>query len=198
MAELVENSNIRVDCYLAVLKKFKKLYPNERFEVITLTSKSPLAPSKKLLERAKESNMAFQDYCIQLGWEYAANHQACEKLKELANYSLDKILFLVCYEKDSSICHRSYVKKVLEIYQQKYLKPKPEKQAHFNTLISEVNLVKPSKDNQDKTKLVFKWCKCGVFNESTLSTYCLKLKKTCDNWEKCKVREPREKGKTNE
>jgi len=105
---------IRVDCYLAKLNEFKKKYPDSHFEVITRTSKSPLSPSWKLLNRSKETNMSLEEYLTLLEEELKNNPLAKKKIDELITISKSKDIFLVCYEQDPSNCHRSFVKKVIE------------------------------------------------------------------------------------
>lgn len=113
---------IRVDCYLAVLDKFKKKYPKAHFEVITNTSKSPLAPSKDLLITAgiykrkdgtKNPKMNFDDYAKLFKEEIYRSEEAYNKLKELSEIGLKKDVFLVCYEKDYMRCHRFIIAKLL-------------------------------------------------------------------------------------
>jgi len=105
---------IRVDCYLAKLNEFKKKFPDSHFEVITRTSKSPLSPSWKLLNRSKETNMSLEEYLTLLEEELKNNPLAKKKIDELITISKSKDIFLVCYEQDPSNCHRSFVKKVIE------------------------------------------------------------------------------------
>jgi len=124
------NKNIRIDCYLAILDKTRKLYPNARFEVITRVAKHPLSPSWSLLNKAKAVKMPFDEYITRLSLELAYvvdkegnlkhNEEVIAKLAELAEYSEKNLLFLVCYEKDPKFCHRSYIKKVLEIIQENH------------------------------------------------------------------------------
>ncbi|HEY0088780.1 MAG TPA: DUF488 domain-containing protein [Candidatus Lokiarchaeia archaeon] len=105
---------IRVDCYLAKLNEFKKKYPDSHFEVITRTTKSPLSPSWKLLNKSKEMKMPFDVYLTLLEEELKNNPLAQKKIDELITISKSKDIFLVCYEKDPSNCHRSFVKKLIE------------------------------------------------------------------------------------
>ena len=107
-------SSIRIDCYLARLKDFKKEFPNCHFEIITRTAKSPLSPSWKLLKKAKDSNMPFKTYLHLLSIELENNVEAQKRIKELAEISRERDVFLVCYEKDSSKCHRIYIKDLIE------------------------------------------------------------------------------------
>lgn len=119
----MENERIRTDCYLALLKRFRERYPNAHFEVITSRSSSPLKPSKELLINAgimkkrdgsKNPMMPFNEYSILLKEEIRKNQEAWKRLKELKEMSKKKTVFLVCYEKDSSKCHRTLIKEMIE------------------------------------------------------------------------------------
>ena len=105
---------IRTDCYLAVLKKFKEKYPSAHFEVITRYANHVLSPSWELLRQAKEENWSFKRYKEALLKELLNNNAALEKIKKLKNISRRKVLFLVCYEKDASKCHRTIVKELIK------------------------------------------------------------------------------------
>ncbi|HME53812.1 MAG TPA: DUF488 domain-containing protein [Candidatus Lokiarchaeia archaeon] len=105
---------IRVECYLAVLKSFKQKYPQAHFEVMTRTAKSPLSPSQALLDRYKQGKESIDVYFVELEQELRARPAAMHRLKELEDISKEKDVFLVCYEKDPSMCHRSLVKRMME------------------------------------------------------------------------------------
>ena len=40
--------------------------------------------------------------------------KAIERIRELREIAKEKVVFLVCYEKDSKECHRSIIKDILE------------------------------------------------------------------------------------
>lgn len=116
--------SIRIDCYLAKLKSYKNMYPDAVFKVITRTAKSPLAPSRQLLDKSKKEKMDFQTYKKYFLFE--KNKQKRDKteeglkfmreLNEIVDlYEQGKTIFLVCYEKKPSICHRSIIKELAEI-----------------------------------------------------------------------------------
>lgn len=106
------------ETYLANLKAMRNKHPNAHFEVITRTARSVLAPSKELLNSAKNMGLSkevFEEYyrprfIQQLDYSYEAQL----RLHELANIAKEKDIFLVCYEKDPSLCHRSLVKTMIE------------------------------------------------------------------------------------
>lgn len=122
---------IRIDCYLAVLDKFKYKYTNSKskfyrehkhkflreglphFEVITRTANSILSPSTQLLTRAKEEHWAFKKYKKHLLHELKHRKGVMRKLNKLLALAKRQIVFLVCFEKDPSKCHRSIIKEVL-------------------------------------------------------------------------------------
>ena len=105
---------INTDCYLAVLKKYKARFSEAHFEVITRTAKSCLSPSWYLLDYAKENGISFKEYEKLFIKEISENPEALKRIKELREIAKDKVVFLVCYEKNSSVCHRSIVKKIIE------------------------------------------------------------------------------------
>ena len=105
--------NIRTECYLAILKKCKKQYPDAHFEVITRTAKSVLSPSKDLLIKAKAERMDFEVYRELYIGEVFNNLDALRRIHELKKIAKDKLVFLICYEKDASECHRSIVKELI-------------------------------------------------------------------------------------
>lgn len=122
---------IRVDCYLAVMKKFKEKYPDAHFEVITWRTRSPLAPTTQLLidagyfkkaDGTRNPKMPFKDYKIRFLLDLRKNPRAKERLKELVKIvKKGQELFLVCVEKHPYIngipnCHRVIIKEVLEKY----------------------------------------------------------------------------------
>jgi len=118
---MAENK-IRIDCYLAVLKRFKEKYPNAHFEVITSTAHSVLAPSKHLLIEAgifkksdgsKNPKMPFEMYKELFIEEIERSPSALERLERLEEINKDKDIFLVCYEKDPSKCHRSIIARLI-------------------------------------------------------------------------------------
>ena len=115
--------SIRTDCYLALLSKFRLMYPNAHFEVITSRSSSDLRPSLDLLIRAgimkyrngpKRSLMAFSKYSALFKKEIRDDPLSWKRLQELKELSKEKTVFLVCYEKDAAKCHRTLIKEMIE------------------------------------------------------------------------------------
>ena len=106
--------HIRIDCYLAVLKKFKEQYPNAHFEIITRTAHSILSPSWELLKKSKEEEWNFEYYSNELLKEFKRIPAVWKKIEELQKIAKTKDIFLVCYEKDASKCHRSIIKTIME------------------------------------------------------------------------------------
>ena len=39
--------------------------------------------------------------------------------------------------------------------------------------------------------MIFKHCAFGVFNESQMNTFCMKYRRTCENFRDCRDRVPR-------
>ena len=105
---------VNTSCYLAVLKKFRDAFFDAHFEIITRTAKSCLSPSQALLDYAKDNNISFDAYKELFLEELRKNGYVPEKLKTLKKIGEERMIFLVCYEKDASKCHRSIVKDILE------------------------------------------------------------------------------------
>ena len=105
------------ETYLANLKKMKHQYPAAHFEVITQTAKSPLAPSWELLKQAKARGInkkVFETfYKPRFINEIKDSEQASNKIKALIAIARDQDIFLVCYEKEPSLCHRSIIQELL-------------------------------------------------------------------------------------
>ena len=95
------------ETYLAVKKKMEKLLPDAHFEVVTRTAKHVLSPSWKLLRRAKAEKWDFGKYKIAFVDEMISNPKALQKMHELVSLAREKDVYLVCYEKDASKCHRT-------------------------------------------------------------------------------------------
>ena len=116
-----ERGEVRVDCYKAVVPKFKVQNPGAHFEEITATVKNPLSPTWKLLMRYKPPhNLPFKPdqfaaYLAELEPQLRKSRAAMLRLYELATMVRSgKTVFLVCYEIDPGQCHRSLVKRMLE------------------------------------------------------------------------------------
>jgi uncharacterized protein YeaO (DUF488 family) len=114
--------SIRVDCYVAVLERFMHEYPNAVFEVITRQTFSPhhtmpsvLSPTWDLLNAAKSEKWPIERYFVELGKQFDRDPDAQEELFRLRTIVRSgKTLFLVCFEKDATKCHRTFVKNLLE------------------------------------------------------------------------------------
>lgn len=113
------------ETYLAKLKQMKEKYPDAHFEVVTRTAKSILSPSYELLTEYKvlikdlpknEIIELFEKaYTPRFEKEMLYNNKCHDRMKELALMSIDKDVFLVCYEKEYP-CHRFILKKYIENY----------------------------------------------------------------------------------
>jgi hypothetical protein len=123
-APVAEKGGIRVDCYLAVLPKFKVLNPKAHFEDVTATAKSPLSPTWTLLKRFQARQKAsgvqfnpaiFAAYLQELEPQLRSSRAAMERLAYLAGLVRQGItVFLVCYEVKPEECHRTLVKRMIE------------------------------------------------------------------------------------
>ena len=103
-----------MECHLAKYRIFKKIYKDAHFEFITRTTKSHLSPSWDLLRNLKRKDIDFETYKRYFIKELLENPEAIKRIRELREIAKDKLLFLVCYERDWRRCHRSIVKDILE------------------------------------------------------------------------------------
>jgi hypothetical protein len=114
--------DIRLDCYVAVIEKFKKEYPDAIFEVITRQVFPPwhiipsvLSPTWELLTTAKREQWPIDQYFNELSKQFINDTVARKELIRLRDIARSgKTVFLVCVEKDASKCHRTLVKKLIE------------------------------------------------------------------------------------
>lgn len=106
--------NIQINCHLAKLRTFKRIYHEAHFEVITRTVKHSLSPTWKLLTMLKKKTIDFETYRLLFLEEIANNPEAIKRIRELREIGKDKLIFLVCYERDPKKCHRSIVKDIIE------------------------------------------------------------------------------------
>lgn len=105
---------IKTDCYLAILDRYRAQFPNAHFEIITRSAGHILSPSKNLLEDYKQAKISWEQYVVRFIEEMFASPKAMEKIKELRQLSLRKLVYLVCYEKDASQCHRAIIAKLVK------------------------------------------------------------------------------------
>nr|MDO8114946.1 hypothetical protein [Candidatus Sigynarchaeota archaeon] len=94
-------NQVRIDCYLAVIERFRIENPAAHFEVVTATARSSLAPDWPLLNLAKSRRISFAEYLARLEKKLRASSRAQARLKELALVVREgTTMFLVCYEKN--------------------------------------------------------------------------------------------------
>lgn len=118
------SERIRTDCYVAVFDKFKAANPDAHFEIITRmtipgighVTPSVLSPAWSLLDIVKAEKWDMLRYYAELGKQIFKDHDATYRLEELAEIARSgKTVFLVCYEKDATQCHRNYIKILLDM-----------------------------------------------------------------------------------
>ena len=102
------------ETYLAILKRMKQEHPDAHFEVVTRTAKSILSPSWQLLKTAKENNWSFKTYKHYFLIEMKFSPQAIQRLRELKKLAETKDVYLVCYEKNPKVCHRSILIEIMK------------------------------------------------------------------------------------
>jgi uncharacterized protein YeaO (DUF488 family) len=110
-------NNIRLECYRAILARVQQEHPDAHFEIITRQEmSSPLSPSWPLLKQAKAEAMPFEEYGEKLLEEIRHRKDAFVLMKKLYELAKHQPVYLVCYEKDYSKCHRSLVKRWIMEY----------------------------------------------------------------------------------
>jgi hypothetical protein len=112
----MKKGTIRTDCYYAVLDKFKKEYPDAHFEcAMRQWFSSVLSPTWDLLNAAKTQKWPIEDYYAALGRQIRHDPVALARLEFLRDLvRKGKTVFIVCVEKDASICHRTLIKELIE------------------------------------------------------------------------------------
>jgi uncharacterized protein YeaO (DUF488 family) len=126
-------NNIRTDCYFAVLSSFLKKFPTAHYEFIarfppnwfnreylnilianeiSFRESKELSPSIPLHRECKSHPIPFDIYRKKLIFEFDNNPDALKRIHKLALMSQEekRLIFLICFEKHASICHRSIVK----------------------------------------------------------------------------------------
>ena len=75
-----------------------------------------LAPTELTLAKYKDGSINWKEYRQRYIDESFSNPLFIDGLKEIVDYN-DKgyDIFLICYEKDDSTCHRSILKEILQI-----------------------------------------------------------------------------------
>ena len=75
-----------------------------------------LAPTELTLAKYKDGSIDWKEYRQRYIDESFSNPLFIDGLKEIVDYN-DKgyDIFLICYEKDDSTCHRSILKEILQI-----------------------------------------------------------------------------------
>jgi len=83
--------------------------PDDVIKVFVMRARfnSVLAPSWKLLNKAKAENWSFEKYRKHFIKEIMSNQKAIEKMREIKKLAETKDVYLICYEKDASKCHRT-------------------------------------------------------------------------------------------
>jgi hypothetical protein len=123
---MVIPANLRVDCYVAVLKSFRARFPEARFEIIMRSPFSwltgppnnarshVLSPSPALLHDYKSNGISWADYTMRFEREMWTSPGAILALQLLGELSENQLIFLVCTEKPPAHCHRYLVKTYIE------------------------------------------------------------------------------------
>ncbi|MHA1229226.1 MAG: DUF488 domain-containing protein [Candidatus Helarchaeota archaeon] len=100
------------ESYFAVSNKL----PKDAVKIYVMRARfnSILAPSWELLRKAKNEAMSFEEYRKLFIKEISENKDAIDKLFEIRETAKKRDVYLICYEKDSSKCHRSILIEIIE------------------------------------------------------------------------------------
>ena len=113
---------IRTDCYLVKLKAMRQRFPGAHFEVVTNASRNILAPSAELLVATgiftkpdgTKNPRDFVLYRRLYREQIFSNKDAVKRLYELKRMAEHQDVFLVCFERDPTNCHRTLIKEFIQ------------------------------------------------------------------------------------
>ena len=87
-----------------------------------------LAPTELTLAKYKDGSIDWKEYRQRYIDESFSNPLFIDGLKEIVDYNDEGYdIFLICYEKDDSTCHRSILKEILQINNYKCKEYRKEK-----------------------------------------------------------------------
>ena len=87
-----------------------------------------LAPTELTLAKYKDGSIDWKEYRQRYIDESFSNPLFIDGLKEIVEYNDEGYdIFLICYEKDDSTCHRSILKEILQINNYKCKEYRKEK-----------------------------------------------------------------------
>ena len=87
-----------------------------------------LAPTELTLTKYKDGSIDWKEYRQRYIDESFSNPLFIDGLKEIVEYNDEGYdIFLICYEKDDSTCHRSILKEILQINNYKCKEYRKEK-----------------------------------------------------------------------
>jgi len=108
---------IYTDVYLAKYLKIPKHVRDQIgiFHVITRAyHRSSLSPSLKLLKEYKHGFLSWTEYVERFLEEIRNNETALKTIAKYREEAQSQAVFLVCYEKNASRCHRSIIKQIID------------------------------------------------------------------------------------
>ena len=113
---------IRTDCYLAIMARMKRQFPDARFEEVYKASGSVLAPSANILVatgifKKPDGTKNPTDFVLyrRLFREHIlSDPRAVAWLRKLKEMAISRDVFLVCLEKDATNCHRTLLKEMMD------------------------------------------------------------------------------------
>lgn len=109
--------NIRLDCYMAILERARQANPRANFEIITRReANSALSPSITLAWLWNARKISVESFTKSFLAELKTRPEALQALRRLHDIAEQRLVFLVCHERDPERCHRSIVKQCILKY----------------------------------------------------------------------------------
>lgn len=94
------------ESYKRKIKELRQLNPNMKVVDVTPTSNSPLSPSPELMSDFRNSKITWEEFSTKFKDEM--NNSVIEAmLLDIAKQAVNEDVYLICYEANSSKCHRS-------------------------------------------------------------------------------------------
>lgn len=101
--------NLPKDSYIILITRYNKVKETENIKW-----NINLSPSKKLLGDYKNNKVTIKGYTERYLNEIQNNKLAMNSIKNILNMDKNNTIFLVCYEKDYTMCHRTLLGRLLK------------------------------------------------------------------------------------
>jgi len=134
--------------------------PKDAIKIYVMRARfnSTLAPSWDLLNKAKNEKWSFKKYRIHFIKEITKNKKAIDRLFEIRELAKNNDVYLICFEKDSSKCHRSILIEIIKnLWRYLYGNNKICNQCKFLNFNNYCSKIRQIKGSTAKACLLFKW-----------------------------------------